>query len=408
MSVAQHPGRTPVTLPTGRTPGCPYDPPAELARLRTDDPVTALAYPDGHIGWLVTGYDAARTVLTDARFSTRPELKHSALGAVARPGGPRQPAAPGWFINMDPPRHTHYRRLLTGQFTVRRMRVLETRVGEIVDECLDRMAAAGPPIDLVEAFALPVPSLVICELLGVPYADHGFFQQQSTAMVRLDSTQEQVTAAMGRLTEYLRELVRAKRARPADDLLGGLIREAELTDEELANIALILLVAGHETTANMLALGTFALLLHPEELAALRADPGLTDTAVEELLRYLSIVHLGAPTRAALEDVELDGRPVAEGETVTLSLPAANWDPAEFPEPDRIRLERPNARRHLAFGHGVHQCLGQQLARIELRIGYRALFERFPSLRLAEPARDIPLRENAAVYGVWRLPVSWD
>jgi cytochrome P450 len=397
----------PVTLPTKRTAGCPFAPPAELAHLRADHPVTPLAFPNGHVGWLVTGYDAARTLLADSRFSTRPELKHSPLGVVPRPGGPGRPAAPGWFVNMDPPEHTRYRRMLTGQFTVRRMKQLEPRIRQIVDEHLTVMAAAGPPVDLVKAFALPIPSLVICELLGVPYTDHAFFQEQSAVMTGL-GTQEQVTAAIGALARYLGDLAAAKRAEPGDDLLSGLIAEARLTDEELANIGLILLVAGHETTASMLALGTFALLQHPKQLAAFRADPALAEPAMEELLRYLSILQFAAPNRAALEDVELAGRMVRKGETVTLSLPAADHDPEVFDQPEALRLDRANARRHLAFGHGVHQCLGQQLARIEMRIAYRALFERFPHLRLAVPAEEVPLRDDAVLYGVWRLPVTWE
>jgi cytochrome P450 len=398
----------PVTLPTRRTPGCPFAPPAELARLRADHPVAPLAFRDGHVGWLVTGYDAARTVLTDPRFSTRPELKHAPLGVVPRPGGPGRPAAPGSFAQMDPPEHTRYRRLLTGKFTVHRMKRLEPGIRKIVDEHLAAMAAAGPPADLVEAFALPVPSLVICGLLGVPYADHAFFQEQTVVMARVDSTQAQIDAAIGALAGYMHEVVGAMRAEPGDDLLGGLIAGGELSDEELVNIGLLLLVAGHETTAHMLGLGVFALLQHPDLLAAFRADPALDEPVVEELLRYLSILQFGAPNRVALEDVELAGRLVRKGETVTLSLPAADHDPEVFDEPDRLRLDRANVRRHLAFGHGVHQCLGQQLARIEMRVAYRTLFERFPTLRLAVPAEDVPLRDDTVVYGVWRLPVTWE
>lgn len=399
---------TAVSLPTVRDPRCPFTPPPELARLRAEHPVFPLAFPDGHIGWLVTGHDIARLVLSDSRFSTRPELKHSPLGPMPVPGGPGRPAAPGWFINMDPPEHTRYRRLLTGQFTVRRMRAWEPRIRRIVEEHLDAMAAAGPPADLVRCFALPIPSLVICQLLGVPYADHGFFQDHAITLARGSSAQEHVTAALTELTRYLRELVTAKRTVPGDDLVGGLIIETDLTDEELTNIALILLIAGHETTANMLALGTFALLTHPERLAAFRADPSLDGVALEELLRYLSIIHLGAPNRSAREDVELAGRLIRQGETVTLSVPAADFDPNVFDDPDNLRWDRSNARQHLAFGHGVHQCLGQQLARIEMRIAYRALFERFPSLQLAVPTVEVPRRDEAVVYGVWRLPVTWD
>jgi len=392
-----------VSLPVRRVSGCPFDPPAELVGLREERPVARLAFPDGHVGWLVTSHAAARTVLSDPRFSTRPDLKHSALAVVTQPGGVGQPPPPGWFPSMDPPQHTYYRRLLTGQFTVRRLRELEGWIGRIVAERLDAMAQAGPPVDLVTAFALPIPSLVICELLGVPYGDHLFFQEQTTVMVKLASSQDQVTGAIGELAAYLAGLVRDKRERPGDDLLSGLIADTELTDEELTNIALALLVAGHETTANMIALGVFALLEHQADI--LSVD---TENAVEELLRYLTIVHLGAPLRAATEDIEVGGQLVRAGETVVLGLPAANRDPDAFSDGDSLRLDRADARRHLAFGHGVHQCLGQQLARVELRIAYRALFERFPALRLAVPAAEVRTREDAVAYGVWELPVTWD
>jgi cytochrome P450 len=399
---------TPVTLPVRREPGCPFDPPPELERHRASQPLARLAFPDGHVGWLVTGYDPARAILADSRFSVRPELKHSPLPRPnVRPGGHDKPAAPGWFANMDPPGHTGYRRLLTGQFTVRRMKALEPRIAQIVAGRLEAMAEAGPPVDLVQAFALPVPSLVICELLGVPYEGHGFFEKETTLLVDLDNSEAQAMTAMANLAGYLRDLVGHKRSQPAVDLISGLITDGDLSDEELTNIALTLLVAGHETTANMLALGAFALLRHPGQLDAFRADDSLTDTAVEELLRYLTIVHMGAPNRAALEDVEVGGRLIRKGETVVMGLPAINRDPERFDDPATLRLDRGNARQHLAFGHGVHQCLGQQLARIEMRIAYRALFERFPTLRLAVAPEEVPMRESALAYGVWRLPVAW-
>ncbi|MFD1546760.1 cytochrome P450 [Nonomuraea guangzhouensis] len=376
-----------------RTPGCPFDPPPELAKL---PPLSRLDFPDGHTGWLATGFETARTVLSDPRFSNRQELKHSPVRATSQ-FGQDQPAPPGMFVTTDPPEHTRYRRLLTGQFTVRRMRLLEPRIEQIAAEHLDAMAAAGPPVDLVRAYALPIPSLVICELLGVPYEDHEFFQEQTARIVHLD---EEGVPELAALAGYLGELVRRKRAEPGDDLISGLT--GDLSDEELTNLALILLVAGHETTANMLGLGVFALLEHPEQRVLLDDD-----TAVEELMRWLSILHVGAPSRVALEDVEVAGELVRRGETVALSLPAINRDPGQFTDPGELRLDRADARRHLAFGHGVHQCLGQQLARIEMRIGYRRLFERFPGLRLAVPASEVPLKERAAVYGVESLPVTW-
>jgi cytochrome P450 len=376
-------------LPIERDPKCPFDPPPGLQGL---PPMSRLQFADGHLGWLATTLEAARTVLGDPRFSARTELKHAAVRSTM-PDGPGRPAPPGFFAATDPPSHTRYRRLLTGQFTLRRMRILEPRIERIAADHLDAMAAAGPPADLVTAYALPIPSMVICELLGVPYEDHEFFQDRSIQIIRAGGD---VARATGDLAAYLGELVRHKRAEPGDDLISGLT--GELTDEELANAAMILLVAGHETTANMLALGTFALL---------EAGRPYEEGVDEELLRWLSILHLGGPSRAALEDVEVAGVLVRKGETVALSLPMVNRDPAVFTDPDALVPDRPEARRHLSFGHGVHQCLGQQLARIELRIGYRALFERFPDLRLAVPATAVPLKHDAAVYGVESLPVTW-
>ena len=396
----------PVTLPTQRAAGCPFDPPAAFAPLRSHRPVTRMTYPDGHVGWLVTSHAVARAVLGDPRFSHRPELRHAPVRDNPA-GGPGLPAPPGMFPLMDPPEHTRYRRMLTGQFTVRRMNQLESRIVQITAERLDVMAQVGSPVDLVETFALPIPSLVICELLGVPYSDHPMFQEQTATMASVANTADEATAAMGTLARYLRDLVRHKRVQPTDDLLGGLVTGSDLTDEELTNIGLLLLIAGHETTANMIALGVFTLLEHPDQRAALRADPSLIDHAVEELLRFLTVIQFGT-YRAALTDVDLNGQLVHKGETVTIALPAANRDPETFPEPDTLRLDRADARRHLAFGHGVHQCLGQQLTRIELRIAYSALFDRFTTLSLAVPAAEVQLRDADMVYGVRRLPVTWE
>ncbi|MBB2912502.1 cytochrome P450 [Streptosporangium becharense] len=391
-----------ITFPSGR-PG-PFDPPASLGALREECPVTPMVYPDGRTGWLVTGYAAVRSVLADPRFSARRELLSVPVPSPLAQEM-RRPAEPGMFIRMDPPDHTRYRRLLTAQFTVRRMRQLEPRVREITAECLAAMEKAGPPQDLVREFALPIPSLVICELLGVPYADREEFQRATAVLVNLEATADDLHAAIARVGVFFTELIARKRAEPADDLLGGLVESGELTDEELANIGFLLLAAGHETTANMLGLGTFALLQNPEQLAALRADPALADNAVEELLRYLSIIHIG-PVRAALADVELEGRLIRAGDVVTVSVPAANRDPARFTDPERLDVTR-DATGHVTFGHGVHQCLGQQLARVEMRIALPMLFDRFPGLRLAVPAAEVPMRDTMSIYGVRALPISW-
>ena len=312
---------------------------------------------------------------------------------------------------MDPPEHTRYRRLLTGQFTVRRMNALTPRIEQIVADHLDAMGKMARPVDLVQAFALPVPSLVICELLGVPYADRELFQRRSRALLSMTTDGPTLVRVRNELEQYMLGLVQAKRLQPADDLLSGLIAreddpEGALSDEELVSIGNLLLIAGHETTANMLALGTLALLEHPAQLAALRADPSLIDQAVEELLRYLTIVQFGL-VRTATEDVEVDGQCIRAGEPIVASLASANRDPQHFPEPDVLDLSRQYSP-HLAFGHGVHQCLGQQLARVEMKVGFTALLERFPSLRLAVPLEQVRMRDDTFIYGVHELPVTWD
>ncbi|MET9357724.1 cytochrome P450 [Streptomyces sp. NPDC006617] len=389
----------PVALPTART--CPFAPPEELATLRGRTPVRRLTYPDGTLGWLVTGHAEARSVLGNPLFSSRSELQRLPVPYpwVA------EPAAPGRFISMDPPDHTRLRKPLAGLFTVRRMNRLLPRVAEITRERLDAMEAHGRPVDLLKHFALPIPSLVICELLGVPYDERQVFQDNASVLMSTDSSIDQVVAAAAGIDEVMLRTVRRKRSEPADDILGGLVADGDLTDEEIAGIGGLLLVAGHETTANMLTLGTFTLLSHPDQLAALRADPGLMDGTVEELLRHGSILQFG-PTRAALADVEVAGRLIRAGEVVTVSLPAANRDPRRFERPEELDITR-SAAGHLAFGHGLHQCLGQQLARIELRVGFTALLDRFPGLRLAVPVDDVPLRSEMIVYGVHELPVTW-
>ncbi len=380
-----------MTVPTTREN--PFDPPAELVAR---PPVSRLRHRDGTLGWLVTGHAAARFVLTDPRFSSRSDLARSPI----RTSSPA--VVPGAFLFMDPPGHTRYRRLLAGRFTLRRMRELEPRIIEIAGARLDALAAAGPPADLVSLFALPLASLVICELLGVPYAAHERFERASHAMVDPALPEAERDAAGGELFGLLASVVADKRRSPADDLLSGLL---SLPDEEVMGIGVMLLFAGHETTANMLGLGTFALLRHPGQLARLRADPGLVEGAVEELLRHLSIVQYEV-NRAALEDVEVAGTPIRKGESVLVSIPVANRDPERFPDPAALDLTRATAG-HLAFGHGVHQCLGQQLARIELRVGFSALLARFPALRLATAPEEVPLRTDRGIHGVDALPVAW-
>ncbi|MEU8687985.1 cytochrome P450 [Streptomyces sp. NPDC048665] len=389
---------TVTALPEARRPGCPFDPPAELIDARRHGPISRYTHPGGRPGWLITGYDLVRSVLADSRFSSRKELLN--VGDFEVP-----PAPPGEFLLTDDPLHRRYRKPLMGKFTVRRMQQLTERVEQITAARLDAMEKAGPPTDLVTAFAKPIPAIIICELLGVPYEDRGSFQEQIDAFLGGETTEEELIAAYTATQEYLAGLVAAKRANPTDDVLSDLT-DSDLTEEELRGIALILLAAGFDTTANMLALGTFALLRNPEQLAALRADPALIDRSVEELLRYLSVAKTFM--RTALVDIELGGQTIEAGTTVVLSYNTANRDPERFTDPHLLDLHRQDGG-HLAFGHGIHQCLGQQLARVEMRVAFPALLNRFPTLRLAVPAEEVGLRpETADIYGVKSLPVTWD
>ena len=398
-----------------RDPRCPFDPAPGLVERRGGDPVQPLPLANGARAWLVTGFDEARAVLADRRFSndrirhpdaTQMTAEQAAAGSAA-PAVDVPERQDGMFIFMDPPEHTRLRSLLTGQFTVRRMRALEDRLTEIAAEHIAAMRAAGTEADLVPSYALPLPSLMICELLGVDYADRAAFQSNTAIALSSTSTDEERARAGGELYAFIQGLVAAKRATPADDLLSGLVHEADppLTDAQLIDMTLVLLGAGHETTANNLALGVFALLERPEQLAALRADPSLIDGTVEELLRYCSIIQLGV-SRVATEDVTVGDVRVAAGETVVLATPETNRDPRHWDTPDDFDVQRPRAP-HLAFGHGIHQCLGQQLARTEMRVGIHELVTRMPDLRLAVPAEEVPLRNDMLIFGVHALPVTW-
>jgi cytochrome P450 len=379
----------------------PFDPPVELARIREEQPLRRMMFPDGHIGWLATGHKVVRAVLADQRFSSRYELMHLPYEAAAITE--MMAAPPGDLLGVDAPQHTRYRRLVAGKFTARRMTKLTDRVTQITAERLDAMDRHGPPVDLVAEYAQSIPAQVICEMLGVPYADRERFQAHVITMMNLDAEEDQQTAAWTSVTEYIAQLVRTKRVHPTDDLLTDLT-ESDLTDDELAGLGALLLGAGFDTTANMLGLGVFALTQHPDQLDAWRADPDLTDGAVEELMRYLTITPIGV--RAALENVEVDGHLVKAGETVALSIQAANRDPNRFPDPDVLDIRR-QAAGQLGFGHGIHLCLGQHLARVEMRLAFPALLTRFPTMRLAEPAEDVMLRNRSDIYGVYRLLVEW-
>jgi cytochrome P450 len=391
----------------------PFTPPPALTALAGRGPVTRSTLRTGAPFWLVSGYVEARAVLADPRFSAdrfRYHPRFAELSAELRERLRDDKARAGSFINMDPPEHTRYRKLLTGQFTVRRMRLLAARIEEIVTERLDAMLANGNTAELIGDFAFRVTSLVICELLGIRYAERAEFQLRAATLLRVDVPGDEALANADALRAFMLRLIHEKRENPVDDLISGLIHHAgadpALTDDELVNMTNLLLIAGYESTANMLGLGVFVLLQRPDQLAALRADPARIPDAVEELLRFLSVVHAGV-LRFAKEDLEFGGEHIPAGSTMVISPLAANRDGRHWPDPDVLDVTRRRSP-HLAFGHGVHQCLGQQLARIELQVAYTQLLRRLPGLRLAVPPEDVPLRNDMLTYGVHTLPVTWD
>jgi len=394
--------------PMPRASCCPFDPPPALRTLGQEGRITKVRLWDGTTSWLVTRYDDQRALLADPRISadtTHPHYPHQSAGAKARRTAART------FINMDDPEHARLRRMVTAPFMIKRVQALRPAIQKIVDGLIDDMLDGPKPVDLVRAFALPVPSLVICELLGVPYADHDFFQRTSRSLVNRDTTPEEALVAQQQLVDYLDDLVSQKLAHPGDDLLSQLaekrVTAGELSRHDAAVMGQLLLVAGHETTANMIALGTLALLEHPDQQALLRDtdDPKLITGAVEELLRYLNIVQLGR-RRVALAAIEIGGQTIHAGDGVIMPNDLGNRDPAAFPDPDRLDLRR-DARHHVAFGYGVHQCLGQPLARVELQVVYGTLYRRIPTLRLAIDLDRVPFKHDGAVYGVYELPVTW-
>lgn len=373
--------------------------------MREEEGVVVVPTAFGQSAYLVCRREDVRQVLSDSvRFSNAaspfPGVRQIDEKERAR-------LRAGQLLRFDPPEHTRLRRMLTPEFTVRRMRALEPWITRIVDTALDDLERAGTPADLVEHFALPVPSLVICELLGVPYLDRTEFQNRSLRVLDTNLTMDERLAVQREGRAYMAELVARAQANPGEDMLGMLVRDHgdDLATDELIGIAELLLIAGHETTSNMLGLGTLALLRNPDQLAMIRKDPALIEPAVEELLRYLSIVH-ALPPRVVTTDVEIAGHAIPAGSWVIPSLPSANRDPALVDDPDALDITR-DATAHVAFGHGVHHCVGAPLARMELRIAFPALLNRFPDLALADPDARPDYRASSVVYGVHSLWVTW-
>jgi cytochrome P450 len=395
--------------PMNRAAGCPFAPPPDVLALGTTKPVSRVRIWDGSTPWLITGYDEARALFSDSRVSVDdrrdgfPHWNERMLSTVHK--------RPRSVFTSDGEEHTRYRRMLSKPFTYKRVEDLRPAIQEITDEHIDAMLAGPQPADIVAELGLPIPSLVISKLLGVPYADAEFFQQQSNIGLARYATAEQSQQGAMSLLKYLAQLLETKMNEPAEDAVSDIaerVTAGELPLREAAMLALGLLIAGHETTANMIGLGVCALLEHPEQLAVIRdaEDPGVIANAVEELLRYLSIIQNGQ-RRIAVEDIEIAGELIRAGEGIIIDLAPANWDAKTFEEPDRLYLHRARANQNVAFGYGRHQCVGQQLARAELQIVFTTLFRRVPTLQLAVPIGEVPFKHDHLSYGVYELPVTW-
>ncbi|MFE0379392.1 cytochrome P450 [Streptomyces inhibens] len=397
----------PAPLPVEPPSGCPFDPPAALGTLRTEQPISKVSLPDGSWAWLATRYADIRAILGDTRFSSDTTVHGYPLSGMT--GGTNTDNR--GFIRRDPPEHTRLRRMVTREFMVKRVEALRPEIQRITDELCDAMERrAGQDVDLVEELALPVPSLVISLLLGVPYDDHDIFQRLTGTLLSRTVPDGEREAALLELRDYLDRLVTAKEADPGDDILGRLIveqqRTGEITHDEVAAFAALLLIAGHETTANMIGLSALTLMRDAESAERLRQEPALIRGAVEELLRFHSIIRNG-PRRVATADIEIDGHLIRAGEGVVVAVPSANRDESVFADADRLDVCRPNAQHHVAFGYGIHQCLGQALARVELQVVIGTLLRRFPTLRPAVPLEKIPFRTDMSIYGCHALPVTW-
>ncbi|MGK4904586.1 cytochrome P450 [Streptomyces albus] len=390
------------------------DVPEEYARLRAEEPLAPVVLPSGDAGYLVSRYEDVRAVLSEPRCSR---------AATVRPEAPKLTAVPfdaGGLFTMDPPEHTRLRALVSRAFTPRRVARMRPRLVQLAGSLADSLADAGPPADLNAAFAFPFPVAVICELLGVPYADRERFRTWSDAVLSLTAhTPQEMLRHKEALLAYLARLVAAKRREPGEDLLSALVtvrdEDGGLTEQELLTLAMTLLIAGHETTAGVLGTSVFTLLRHPGGMARVPDDEEELSALVEELLR-INPLGDGGPLRVTTRPVEVAGHTLPANSAVIASVCSANRDGSRFPEPDRFdpgrfdpaRARTGTAAGHLAFGHGPHYCLGAPLARAELAVALRTLADRFPTLRLAVPVEDVTMHTGLLVNRLTRLPVTWD
>jgi cytochrome P450 len=388
------------------------DPYPTYARLRHHEPVAIVQQPLTGTSYMLTRYDDVVAALKDPRLSTDARRVPNAMSWMD------SPLLPGVFramrsgmLQVDDPEHRRLRDLVHKGFTPRMVETLAPRIERITHDLLDSAARRPNFVELIEDFAMPLPLTVISEMLGIPQGDRLRFRKWSQSMLEVSSlgALQMFTfiPAMYQMLAYFKRLIAERRAQPEDDLISALVRAEQdddrLTEDEIISTIFLLMLAGHETTVNLIASGTLALLEHPDQLACLRENPALMDSAVEELVRYTNPVEQASP-RFALEDIDMHGKRIPKGSIVWLALAGANRDETVFLNPDQLDITRtPN--KHLAFGMGIHYCLGAPLARMEGAIALRALIERFPRLRLAVPAAQLEWRNAVAVRGLKALPL---
>lgn len=391
-------------------PTLPLDPPslfgigAGMRELQEQAPITRVRTPAGDEAWLVTRYDEAKALFGDPRLGrAHPDPENAArVSQSALLGGATD------NYDTEDTDHARMRSLLVPCFSARRMRMLKPRVEDLVDGLLDDLVAAGSPADLHEALSFPLPVLVICDLLGVPYADRQEFREWSDQMANLTDRRRSMEA-MDTMVSYMRGLVARKRSEPSDDILSDLVAaEDDLTDDDIAGLGAVVLFAGHETTVVRIDFGTLLLLTNPRQREALLADPTRVPGAVEEILRSgTGNSGAGGLPRYARTDIEIGGVTIRAGEAVLLSINAANHDEQAFRDPDMFDIARGRTAPHLAFGHGARYCIGAALARIELTAVFERLFQRLPTLELAVPVERMRRRTNLLTGGLEELPVTW-
>jgi cytochrome P450 len=388
-------------VPLRRAAQCPLAPPIEFESWREESGLQRAMW-NGQPTWIVSRYQDIRAALVDPRLSA------DTLSNLIRPSS--EESTPVIFARIDDPEHHRLRRMMTSQFTFRRTEAMRPQIQELVDHYLNKMIDAGPPADIVRNFALPVPSLVIALLLGVPLEDLELFQHNTSVGLDVNSTEEQRVQGFAEMYSYIQELVARKAREPGDDMISRLVTDyvatGQLDHDTVAVNGVIMMQAGHETTANMISLGTVALLEHPDVFERLGQtdDPVIIAQAVEELLRYLTIVHAQVD-RIAVEDLTIGGQLIRAGDRLLMNLPAGNWDSKFVDSPEKLDIQR-NARGHLAFGYGTHQCIGANLARVEMQVAFATLARRLPGLRLAVPPDELRFKE-ADIYGMKELPVTW-